>query len=289
MKHHRTTLAMLLAGALTSPAVQAQGTTPSWGGSENHVASTVAIGAGGGPAESASYRAIVNIGLASAGFGSSASYELEGGTVGVPESITGWKSALFGFSPALGDKDGGEYTRMFGFKLTGLADVTFNGVSAAGFGATNPLWADVQTPPGVNAYGNPFGRVETVSFSLGKPALEQGFGYLPLIQTENVPALGGSIHVRYLGESGSFGWLAFGLSVPGIAIPIPPFEGAVETLLKSKLFPIRYAPEGVADWVLPIPDDPTLQGFPLEFQALSITSPDFSSGEYTNLLEAPIQ
>ena len=78
-------------------------------------------------------------------------------------------------------------------------------------------------------------------------------------------------------------------SVSGVAIPVPPFEGAAEALFNLRLFPLRYAPEGVADWAIHIPDDPALVGFPLEFQCLSITEIDLSAGEYTNLLQTPIQ
>ena len=275
---------------VASGVAEAQTSPPAWGGAENLVAPSVGLGSGGGVRSSTLYSLTASLGRTDLATASSSSYAMEGGMLASPSSIASWPPILFGTRSELGDKDGGEPVRVYGYGLSNLLDLQIGGVSVPAFGAVKPNYVDVTTPVGTNAYGNPFGRVDVAAFTTtGKPRRQDGFGYLPLIQEESVPTVGAPYRVRYLGEPGSFGWLFYGASVPGVAIPIAPFEGAVEALLGVRLFGLRFAPEGVADWTVNIPADPSLVGFLLEFQCLSITEVDLSAGEYTTLLQSPIQ
>ena len=263
--------------------------------SESFVSIAAVQPAGVGRAASASYAADMKAGLAAAGSeGSSSQYVARARTAAIPAQLSSSRPLVFGVAPALGHKDGGEPVAVHGFELDdtpGVASVLLADQPATSVSTTSNTVLSATSAAGLNEFANPLGRGNVeVTTSAGTGALADGFVYGPALSEEAPPQVGAPYAVDLHLHPGDFYLLALGASVPGLAVPVPPFAGAAEILLGVKqLVGLTLAPEGMASFGLPVPADASLIGATVEFQALALTSLAPLAGSFTNRLETTIQ
>lgn len=274
------------------------------------------VAAQGGPASSASYVALSDSLVSTGGQGSSlsfsgqevlhpslggadsqsASYTAQGGIVWLEPVAPGAGPVVLSVSPPLGDAVGGEPVSVVGLHFAapgaGNTDVFFGGSPGAQVSVANDTRIDVVTPSGTNPHGNPLGAVDVeVVNDLGAGVLADGFTYLPALKLTAPVAVGGSLDLEHVGLPGSTWIVAAGAPVPGLSVPIAPYDGALELVIATQaLSPFLHVDgQGFGSFHLPVPNIPTLAGSIFHVQALSIASFAPLSGGFTNSLVFQVQ
>ena len=240
-------------------------------------------GAGGDSVSVANNKAYASLGQPLTGVPSeSANFKMHSSvSFVVPEVIT-TGPILAGVRPGAGGFQGGQIADVFGFNFTepaaGPLDVAFDGVLGGSTVVVTNLQASTVTPLGVGPLGNPKAAV-TVDLAnlLGTHSDDTGYAYVPALVEESLAVVGGTIQLQLLTFPGDSYFLVHGKSVPGVGIPLAPYDGALEVLLNVQVL-ASFAPTagGTSLFQINIPNDPVLAGGILEFQALSVT--DFLSG-----------
>jgi len=221
---------------------------------------------------------------------SSESYSAQGGIVWIDPAPLGPGPVLLSVFPSTGSKTGGETVQLMGTGFAapaaGATSVRFGSAPAAGIAVLGDTRIDAVTPAGLNLYGNPLGAVEVeLENQLGLSSLPSGFAYLPAL-TQPTPAhVGGTLVLDHTGTPGGFWIMVWGLPIPGVALPIPPLQGALEPLqslnVLVSLAPL--GPSGQGQFGVPIPASPGLAGKQIFFQAADLSSLVPLAGSFTNM------
>lgn len=228
-------------------------------------------------------------GLSQVGSGrraTSSNYVLEDGVSWVGTSV-GTDPMVFGPRPGAGDKDGGQNVRVFGFNFqaagAGPLAVDMGGVPTSGFIVSNTQ-ASVVTPASLNSLGNPVTPIDVdVSNALGAHTAPDSFRPLPAIQEDLPTQVGGTLHLSVVTQPNDYVVVARGLGSTGIGVPVLAFDGALELLTNLQiLVNLSQLPSGTANYAFPIPNSQVLEGFALDFQAVSISDLITLTGSFSN-------
>lgn len=285
MGYLKATLALALLSALP----QAQT------GSANYIVLSQDIVAMGGAASSPSYQAEQSVSSVIAGEEqSSPSYSSQDGIPSVEPVLGTDQPIVFGVQPAYGSKNGGEALTIIGANFTaagaGQADVDFNGAFGSNVVVQSFTTITLDSPVGSDAFGNPLGRVGArVTNALGTTLAPDAFGYTPVLELDGVARVGGApFNIRLVSGPPVFYFLSLGFADPNAFLPVSPFEGSMAILSFSKTIKNFAFSPGETAITLAVPDDPSLAGFTVDFQALAIDNPVDLAGSFSNVLPIPI-
>lgn len=283
---------LLLAVCLLTPAPLAQSGTS---GSETSVSPARNLSSAGGRTASESAVAEVELAFATGGEATtSESYRFLGGTVWSGNGFAPTGPVVFGIAQPAGTKDGGltELVHGLGFQTpgAGVTTASLGGQAAGGVTVLSNSQLSLVTPPGVNPFGNPLGRVGlAVANDHGASALEGGYVYTPALDVAEPPRAGEDFSIHLFAKPGDFQDLYLGLSLPGVALPVAGIEGAWELLgFFASPLSATFASADVTTWTLPVPASPSLVGKTIEWQAYSFGSLAPLSGSFTNRLSTTI-
>lgn len=255
-------------------------------GGENATAAAQSILASAGVV--AGVDRVVEGGLAQTATGeamSSASYRLESGVVWTSGPLGSDAPLVVGVRPGVGSKDGGEPVTVVGMNLDplGAADVAFAGELGSSATVTGSNTISVTTPAGVDLYGNPLAEVPVaVSHALGGHEAADAYAFLPAISVHGDVQVGRGFELSLATEPGALYWVAYGRSMPGSAVTIAPFDGALAVLFHLVVFDGGVSPTGWKKLPLAVPDEPSLAGAPIDLQLLSITDLNTPAGAFSN-------
>jgi hypothetical protein len=265
-------------------------------GSEQHVttARTAPAGAERSDSETFTVEAAAGASLATSGqsspnFSFASGVGAAAGDLVVPALS---RPIVFGVSSGYGDRDGGEVEKVFGFNfdqfLSFLTDVEVAGAPATGETVLSNTVVQFISPQGRNVHGNPLGAVElSVTNQWGTSESSKSYVYTPGVYDTRQAGVGRFYAIDFLGEPNSLYWLFIGTSLPGQAVTLSSFDGALEVLLNGILLFSGFTFTGHENlgFVIPPPEDVAgLAGLPLEIQMLTVTSLDPIEGSFTNLM-----
>ena len=280
--------------ALTALPVTAQDVA--MGGSESYVLDAPAIVGGGGVASSSSYTAsvVIEAPTVPSHLASETNRMLAGPALFGAEP-TG-APILFGVREGTGTKDGGQAVTLFGRNLdargAGTSSAALGGKQLSGFTVTSGLTASGFTSQGVNVYGNPLGAVgASLTNQLGSTSRSSAFAYTPAVVLDSLPVVGHGYGLSLHAPPGATVSMSYGLTIPGLALPLFNLDGAIEILLQITIVvPFTPTPaSGHFQLAAAIPPAPGLAGLKLPLQALAFTDLATLSGSFTNLFLLPIQ
>ena len=288
MNFRNSTLTAPLAACLVAlPAAAQNGAA----GSETSFSSARNAPTAGGAAASASFDVESEVAHATAGpVADSESYSFVGGAAWSDASFSASGPVVFGVADGRGDKDGGEPETVFGFGFqdpgAGATTVAIGGASASGVNVVSNTELSVTSGAGVNLYGNPLGRSEvTVANALGANTAADAYTYTPALAIDGEVRIGKNYRLDLYGEPGEFRASYYGLSIPGIALPIGGLDGAFDLLgLFLEAGPLAPAATDMTGWTLPVPFAPVLVGQSLDYQGYVLSSLAPLGGSFTNRL-----
>jgi hypothetical protein len=278
------------AGVLTAQS----GATSPYASSESTVGRLAAIVAGGGSASSNDFGAEAALaGPPAAARAVSESFVATGGAVTVPASLGAGAPVVLATEPDAGEPAAGAPVRVRGAHLAeaaGGAPTVLFGAQPAGVLTAQSTAVDLLAPAGLGPAGNPLGATTVeVQTAAGAGALEGGYVYTPALVWSAPPMVGATAEVLFRGEPGAYLFLAYGVSSPGFALPLPPFDGALELALAFPLVGgVPTGADGTLVHAIPIPDSPGLEGVLLELQALAMNTIEPLAGGFTNRLAAAV-
>lgn len=285
MKYLKAIFALALVGSISS----------AQSGSANYIVLSQDIVATGGSASSPSYQAEQSVSPVVAGEEqNSPSFSSQNGIPSVEPVLGTDQPIVFGVQPAYGSKNGGEAVTLFGANFTaagaGPTDVDFSGFFGSNVVVQSSTTITLDSPIGSDAFGNPLGRVGArVTNALGTSLAQDAFGYTPVLELEGVARVGGApFKVRLVSGPPVFYFLSLGFADPNAFLPVSPFEGSMAILSFSKTIKNFAFSPGATAITLAVPDDPSLAGFTVDFQALAIDNPVELSGSFSNVLPIPI-
>lgn len=264
-------------------------------GSESFASSARSAPATGGTAAGFLYLVESEVGRATAGPGSdSETYHFEGGAVWTGPDLAASGPVLFGVGHPHGVGAGGAVEVLFGAGFqsagAGMTTVHFDGSPAGGVVVLSDTRVEVVTPPGVNLFGNPAAIVDVaLANDLGAATASGAYAFTPaLVQVEEA-VVGTTFHLHAVDEPGALHVLAYGLSIPGLAIPIAPFGGALELVtVVATVGGLVPTATGYTSYPIPLPDSPSLIGKGLEWQLLSLSSLAPAAGSFSNRIVTTI-
>lgn len=284
----RALLAALAVPLLLGSTARAQSAAA---GSASHLALLPGASAGAGSAASESFGAELILSYAPAGDPlSSESFELEPGPVFFDGVLESGPPLVLGIAEGAGTKDGGLVAHVIGFGFAdpsaGVTGVSFAGAAAGAPTVISNTQVQVTTPPGTGPLENPLAGVEVaLANDLGSDSAAEGYTYLPALLDGGPASLsGGELRLAFADAPGSLAVLSYGLTIPGVGLPVPPLDGSLEILAAQQLVPgITAALDGTTSWSFPLPDAPQLIGKSLAFQAASLSSLAPLAGSFTNV------
>ncbi|MEM7310855.1 MAG: sulfatase-like hydrolase/transferase [Planctomycetota bacterium] len=268
---------------------QAQTAGPS--GSEEHVVLASNAGTTAGTATSESYSIDFHVGQpAASAVLDSATFQGLGGIPWTTGGIATERPVVFGFSDALGAKEGGEVTSLFGFGLDELStasvlDLDLGGQPVAGLNVLSSTHAQVTTPSGANQHGNPIGAETLSLFTDDGPLVRaRSYTYTPAIDLTQTPTLGGEFRLRVAVNPGDTFMLLWSLASTGFAVPIAPIAGKLELIAPTNLLQPSPSLFGEELVVVPIPPNTSAVGLSIDIQGIAgpLTAP--TSASWTNRL-----
>lgn len=222
----------------------------------------------------------------------SESFALTGGAIFDDGTLAGGSPMVFGVSEQVGAPAGGESVTVFGFGFAepgaGMTDVTVGALPAANVQVQGNTSLTLDTPPGVNAFSNPLGLGPvSATNALGTGRAAEGYAYLPALIEQGPTSFSvGEVRMWVVAEPGSICLLAYGKTVPGVAVPIAPYEGTLELTMGLKLLGgFSVAGDGIGRFVRPLPPTPSLAGLTIKFQALTVGAP----GSFSNVTPVLLQ
>jgi hypothetical protein len=267
---------------------------PSLLGSPAHLALTPRLSAGGGTLSSLQFTAAATV-AGPLGFGysaASAQYSLVGAAAAAPADELASQGPLIAAVEPRIVHHAGAAVRVFGagFSGGGLPSVTFAGQPATGVQVLSDRELSATSPLLVNAVGNPLGPVDVaVGSALGDHAFREAAVAAPGYVQTSPARLGSTFTVTHMGQPGSVGIPSWGKEVPGLFVPILPFDGVIELPQIFITYPAQlYDATGVAPTVYPIPDNPNLVGLTLTVQSLEVTSFEPLAGGFTNVVHIEV-
>ena len=278
---------------LCAPAMAQSGTS----GARDTFSTARALPAAGGVAASASFVAEATISQAVTGpVQLSSNYAFSGGVAWVGEEFAPTGPVVFGTEIARGDKDGGYAATVFGrnFSEPGAGPLTLR---VAGTPATNVTLgagndAGFVMPTGVDALGNGLGAVDIEAETLlGARTAKGAFTYTPALVGGTPPVVGSAFTLHEYAAPFELQDLYFGVSIPGVGLPLPPVDGAFALLaLFFSTNPSLFSTSDATTWNFGLPANPSLVGKSLEFQAYSFDSlTPVITGAFTNVHTITIQ
>lgn len=294
MQHSSTFTALCAAFTLALGAgVAAAQTATAGAGSESFIMVQPEASSGTEVSMNASFRAEWSLTTGfNADTSSSESFGLTSGAIFDDGTLTGGTPMVFGVSEQVGAAAGGESATVFGFGFAepgaGTTDVVVGALPASNVQVQSNTSITLQTPAGVNAYANPLGLGPVaVTNAHGSHAAAEGYAFLPaLIEQGPTSFAVGEARFWIVAEPGSICLLAYGQSVPGVAVPIAPYQGALELTVALKLLGgFSVASDGIGRFVRPLPPNPALAGLTIKFQALTVGSP----GSFSNVTPVLLQ
>lgn len=279
------TAALLLVGCALAPTISAQ---DALSGSEQHVLIARTTAAAGGAAGSESFG--VRLALGDTGAAQRAGADgltFTGGVAWLDGPIGAGPPVLFQVVASSGGASGGEAARALGFNFdapgSGATLVMVADGVANGLAIPSNTTIEFTTPPGTNSFGNPLGSVEVEVLNLlGTAAIPGAYDYLPSISQEGEARIGEPLELVFRSTPSEFAILAVGTPIPGVAVPIPSFAGALEIPLGVQ---VLSGPDLVATgehvYLLPVPDNPNLAGKTVSFQGATFGA----DSSFTNRLD----
>lgn len=295
---HAPPVAALLLAALLGPPALAQ-ELPLNGpanliGSPSHLALAPHLNSGGAGLSSAQYTAIAAVAgpLGSEYRAGSAAFSVSGpGAVFSDDNPASQGPIIAGVEPRI-VRYSGEDVQIFGAGLSagGTPSVTFAGQPASAVQVISDHELLVTTPVLTNAFGNPLGPVDvSISNVLGSSSAEQAAVSSPGYVQTSPARLGSTFTVTHMGQPGSIGIPSWGNAIPGLVIPILPFDGVIELPEILITYPAQvYDSTGVAATVFPIPNNPVFVGLILKVQSLEVESVSPLSGGFTNVVNIEV-
>jgi len=243
-----------------------------------------------GRAESTNNRAQVQVAGPSAPKATSASYRIDALYVGAPLPLGPTPPYVVAFAPGGAPAAGGATTGLLGlnFAAPGVGPLTAHfGASSAPATTVSNLVAVATAPAGLNNFGNPLGAVKGGVSSTSGPGLgSPRFAHFPALVQRNPASVGGQLGFDLHTAPGALAGVYLGSPIPGIAVPIAPFSGALE--LVTNLLPLvgfAPVPGGSATYQFPLPPNPNLAGVTLNLQGLALVG---ALGSFTNNLSIAI-
>lgn len=260
-------------------------------GSESYVALLPALAGGAVSGVSQSYRADFGHNDLEANLLGSESYSLVVGAIHADGALAAGPPVVAGVTELAGTKDGGQTAHVVGFGfadvLAGTTTVDFGSSMTPSVSVLSNTQLQVSTPPGVDLLGNPLGLVDvSVTNQLGAGTAADAYAYLPaLIESGEASIAGGALSLSLHSIPGALAVLSYGLSLPGVGVPVAPFDGSLTILVGQVIVPgLEPAPDGIVAWEFPLPDDPALTGATIEFQAAALENLAPLGGSFTNTL-----
>jgi arylsulfatase A-like enzyme len=258
-------------------------------GSETHVVLGTNTNASGGRASSLSYRVASQTGVAAHGAVSSSTRRAKPGSTWLTGGIASAHPVVFGFGDARGQKGGGDVRSLFGYDLGQLAtsvalDLKLGGQDVSNLTVLSDTHAVLTTPPGLSQFGNPAG-VETLWLrtDAGQVLQQRAFAYLPAIDVSHPVRVGGIFRLRMAASPGDLFQVAWGTAIPGLALPVPPLDGAFELLGTAHALTLAAVTASGEELIhVPVPDMPSMIGLPLDLQGLAAPLGDLAAGGFTN-------
>lgn len=264
-------------------------------GSPNYTAVAHGVVEAGGPSSSPSYQAEASVSQAVAGEPqNSDSYSSSEGFPSVEPTLDTDEPIVFGIIPSYADKNGGDPLTVFGanFMLpgTGTTDVLLDSSFGTNVVVTSPTTISFDSSAGLDSFGNSLGRVDVrVTNNLGSSRVEKALGFTTLLELDGLAQVNGApFDVRLVTKEPVFYFLSLGLALPGVFFPISPFEGSIALFEPTKTIRSFVFSPGETAITLAVPDDPSLAGLTIDFQALAIDDPVELSGSFSNVLPVPI-
>ena len=262
-------------------------------GSESYTMLVRALPSQAGRAASANYEGALSFGLTSSGDQSaSASYSMTTGIMAGDGTLGAGPPLVFALDPPMGTKDGGDAVSVIGANLQGTQGPTtvfFDGTPVVPL-TTSETLVTLQTPIGVNNFGNPLGQIDVdVSHMDGSTTKDDGYVFKPAMLQDTPAQVGQSFQLSLEAEPGDFYVLYLGIS-QGIGIPLKNIDGALEILPPLfQLSPLSLTATGHKEFTFPLPDDGSLAGVVLEFQNIALTSLNPLAGSFTNKLDVLVE
>lgn len=239
-----------------------------------------ALGASSGRASSALYQVEWRVGAAGSVAASSTGFVLEPLAAGPTLPLGPTAPQVLAVLPAAGPSAGGQNLRLLGLGFEGAGALAqFQGRAAPLFSISH-LEADVTTPPGQNGFGNPLGAVELWAANNVGAGVAAEYRYLPSLVRRSNGQVGAVLQLELEAAPGALFATLLGAPIPGLALPLPPYGGALELLVGLvNLVGLVPAPTGKLDLSLPIPDQPSLAGLVLHLQGFALEP---TGGGFTN-------
>jgi len=223
---------------------------------------------------------------------SSDNYIVRSGVVWTPATVGTSQPMVFGVRPGGGAKGGGNNATVFGYNFSapgaGFPFVEFVDGVGAGTAVVGNTELTTTVPAGISALGNPL-AISNISLSNNHGDDDEPgvYNYLPaLLQATPHAILGGPLKLRTIGTPGGFYTIVFGGTIPNTGFPVAPYDGQLEILLNVN-FLIGFASlpaTGIHTLPLTLPDDPSLSGLSVKFQALAFNDLSLATGSFSNLL-----
>lgn len=223
---------------------------------------------------------------------SSDNYIVRSGVVWTPPTVGTNQPMVFGVRPGGGSKVGGNLVSVFGFNFTapgaGFPFVEFVDGVGAGTAIVGNTELTTTVPAGVSLLDNPLSISNiAISNNHGDDDEPNAYNYLPaLLQATPHAILGGPLKLRTIGVPGGLYTIVFGQTIPGTGFPVAPYSGQLEVLLNVNfLIGFSMLPStGIHTLPLTLPDDPSLSGLSVNFQALAFDDLSLATGSFSNLL-----
>lgn len=265
-------------------------------GSESTSSPAAYIACGGSMAESAQYRVESSIGTGiGVGESQSANYVALEGFVAIPPEIDVSRPVVFGVIEPSGPSAGGATARVVGagFAAAGSGSpvVAFGPQLALGGFVESDGTVVLQTPGGTDANGTALGSLDvSLANGLGQSTASDAYIFEPALAAGNSARLGQTLALEFHGQPGDIHRLMLGAPLPGVSIPIAGISGHFE-LTAFFLFATssEITLSGYATYSIPVPDDPSLVGQEVDWQAIRLQSLAPLEGAFTNRLSTEIQ
>ena len=261
-------------------------------GSETHSSLAQGLGAGGESSNGVGTEVAASIAQPLTGpEATSANFRMRASVAWVTPEIVTSEPIVFGVRAPGGAAVGGDAVELFGTNFlapgAGALDVAFGGAAAGQASISTNTRAAITTPPGMNLFGNPLAEVDvTPSNLLGSTTTANGFLYTPALVHESPSAVGGRLEMRLQMQPNDVYFLAMGKAIPGFAVPLAPWDGALEIVLNLQVLQSGIpAPHGTSLFQLDVPDDPNLVGGTLQFQAFVVRDFLTPLGGFSNRLD----
>jgi hypothetical protein len=225
----------------------------------------------------------------------SESFILTGGVAWTVAEVVGTGPIVAGVREATADKDGGTLVDVYGYNFlapgAGPLAVSFDGVPGGSPVVLSTTHAQVTTPAGLGAFGNPLPiadvEVSNANGSHRAPAspLQPVFAYEPALLQTTLARVGQPLPLHLFTDPGAVIAIVLGQTIPGVGAPVPPIQGSAEVLLNVQ-FAVPLLPLGSDQHthLVQIPEQPALAGLTISYQGVAFTNLATLTGAFTNPL-----